>query len=60
MIHCHTLQHMVLGMQTVWVMGNATEITGGVPPALVEGYLEFGGSAYGNATHEPVVGHWFD
>ncbi|KAL9619040.1 MAG: hypothetical protein Q9160_006295 [Pyrenula sp. 1 TL-2023] len=60
MIHCHTLQHMVLGMQTVWVMGNASEITGGTAPDLVEGYLEFGGSAYGNATHDPLVNHYFD
>ncbi|KAK2596609.1 hypothetical protein QQS21_006285 [Conoideocrella luteorostrata] len=59
MIHCHTLQHMIMGMQTVWIMGNASEITKS-PPSYVSGYLEYGGDAYGNRTHDPVVLHYFE
>ncbi|KAF3940375.1 Laccase-2 [Dactylella cylindrospora] len=55
MLHCHILQHMIMGMQTVWVFGNATEIIGAAPVPYVSGYLDFGGSAYGNTTHDPVV-----
>lgn len=42
MIHCHILQHMIMGMQTVWVMGNETEVLGKVPRPDVEGYLTVG------------------
>lgn len=27
MIHCHILQHMIMGMQSVWVMGDYMDIT---------------------------------
>lgn len=60
MIHCHITQHMILGMSTVWVMGNASEITRGTTSNLVEGYLTYGGNAYGNASHNPLVNHYFD
>lgn len=60
MVHCHILQHMIQGMQTVWVMGNASEITHGRSPDLVEGYLNYGGDAYGNASYDPLVTHHFD
>ena len=87
MIHCHTLQHMTMGMQTVWVMGDAAQITGGdigdedgyasygesveYEPGInassrslrsngdMDGYLEFGGSAYGSAERAPAVNHYF-
>ncbi|OKL61583.1 hypothetical protein UA08_03264 [Talaromyces atroroseus] len=59
-IHCHILQHMIMGMQAVWVMGNATEITHGTTPDLVEGYLTYGGNAYGNSTVDPLVTHFYD
>lgn len=52
-------QHMILGMQTIWVMGNASEITQNQEP-YVQGYLHYRGSAYGNATHDPLVVHHFD
>ncbi|CAG8979926.1 hypothetical protein HYALB_00013558 [Hymenoscyphus albidus] len=55
MIHCHILQHMVMGMQTVWVFGNETELLASVPQPQIEGYLNYGGSAYGNSTHDPVM-----
>lgn len=50
---------MIMGMQTVWVMGNASQITRGIPPDLVGGYLTYGGEAYGNASHDPVVKHQY-
>ncbi|KAK2591095.1 hypothetical protein QQS21_011229 [Conoideocrella luteorostrata] len=57
MVHCHTLQHMVLGMQTVWIHGDAEDIVKVGRPA-VQGYLEYGGDAYGNETHAPKVVHF--
>lgn len=44
-----------MGMQTVWVFGNGTDIMGKVPYPQVEGYLEYGGSAFGNQTNDPVM-----
>jgi L-ascorbate oxidase len=58
MVHCHLLYHMIMGMQTVWVMGNASEITANADP-YVAGYLDYGGSAYGNASYDPLVYHHF-
>ena len=60
MLHCHTLHHMILGMQSVWIMGNSSQITRGVPTDLVEGYLTYGGNVYGNSTYDPLVTHFFD
>lgn len=57
MIHCHILQHMVMGMQTVWVMGNETEIMT-VPLEYIQGYLTYGGSVNGNDTHDAQVVHF--
>ncbi|KAL7947719.1 multicopper oxidase [Trichoderma barbatum] len=59
MIHCHTLQHMVMGMQTVWVFGDARDILDVKYPE-VTGYLEYGGSVNGNATHHAMAVHFFD
>ncbi|KAJ5155839.1 L-ascorbate oxidase [Penicillium capsulatum] len=59
MVHCHTLQHMINGMQSVWVMGNASEVTRNTSPELVTGYLGYGGNAYGNSTSDPLVTHHF-
>lgn len=47
-------------MQTVWVMGNASEITRDMSLDLTEGYLTFGGDAYGNSTYDPFVTHYYD
>lgn len=59
MVHCHILQHMIMGMQSVWVMGNASEITRGMSSGYVQGYLDYGGDAYGNASYDPLVNHYF-
>ena len=45
------------GMQTVWVMGNETEIMT-VPEDVVAGYLTYGGNVYGNETYSPSVMHY--
>ena len=58
LIHCHILQHMVMGMQSVWVFGDADEIQR-IPHYDAAGYLEFKGSAYGNETFAPSYVHRF-
>ncbi|OTA98175.1 putative multicopper oxidase [Hypoxylon sp. CI-4A] len=55
MMHCHILHHMIMGMQTVWVFGDALSIIQEIPPPYVSGYLEYGGNAYGNETYDPLV-----
>ncbi|KAF2763547.1 L-ascorbate oxidase-like protein [Pseudovirgaria hyperparasitica] len=59
MVHCHTLQHMIMGMQTVWVIGDAAAIRS-VPIEYAAGYLEYGGSSYGNETFSPIVWEQYD
>ncbi|KAL7619465.1 hypothetical protein AAE478_010004 [Parahypoxylon ruwenzoriense] len=54
-MHCHILQHMIMGMQTVWVFGDAISILQEIPPPYISGYLEYGGDAYGNETYDPLV-----
>ncbi|KAK7970140.1 hypothetical protein PG988_009213 [Apiospora saccharicola] len=60
MMHCHVLGHMVMGMQTVWVFGNATDILAEIPQPYVSGYLDYGGSAYGSGSQDPLVLPWFE
>ncbi|KZZ98272.1 L-ascorbate oxidase [Moelleriella libera RCEF 2490] len=57
MLHCHTLQHMIMGMQTVWVHGDGADIMK-VPKLDVMSYLTYGGDVYGNTTHAPKVLHF--
>jgi L-ascorbate oxidase len=60
MLHCHVLQHMIMGMQSVWVMGEWDEIAR-IPYSGAEGYLEYGGTAYGGQDISPVMYHnWED
>lgn len=58
MVHCHILQHMIMGMQSVWVMGDYEQITQ-VPLDDAAGYLTWGGSVNGNDTYDPQVVHFF-
>ncbi|KAF2651411.1 multicopper oxidase [Lophiostoma macrostomum CBS 122681] len=60
MMHCHIFAHRIMGMQTAWVFGDADDIIDRVPEPYVAGYLDYGGSAYGNATYDPLVNHYFD
>ncbi|KAI5363638.1 Putative multicopper oxidase, type 1, multicopper oxidase, copper-binding, cupredoxin [Septoria linicola] len=59
MIHCHILQHMIMGMQSVWIMGDLDEIKR-LPLQDARAYLDFGGGAFGNETYAPVVSHYFE
>ncbi|KAL2819622.1 Cupredoxin [Aspergillus cavernicola] len=57
MYHCHVLQHMEMGMQTVFTFGDREDILAQSGP-VDGGYLTYGGSAYGNATSAPFVQHF--
>ncbi|KAL4950911.1 Cupredoxin [Aspergillus filifer] len=57
MYHCHILQHMSMGMQTVFTFGNREDMLA-VSGPVEEGYLTYGGSAYGNATRDPMAQHF--
>ena len=60
MLHCHILQHMIMGMQSVWIMGEYKDIAR-IPYSRAQGYLEFGGTAYGGEDISPVAWHnWED
>lgn len=43
-------------MQTVWIMGNYSEVAQ-IRHPVAAGYLEYGGDAYGNDTFEPWYYH---
>lgn len=60
MLHCHIIPHAIMGMQTSWVFGDADDIMAQAPLPYVAGYLDFGGSAYGNETYDPLVNHYFE
>jgi hypothetical protein len=47
------------GMQTVWKMGNESEILT-VPLQEFQGYPEYGGSVYGNKSYDPSPVHFKD
>lgn len=51
MMHCHILQHMIMGQQTVWVFGTPEEIRASMTPVegSLEGYFTFGGNVVGQA-----------
>ncbi|KHN94048.1 uncharacterized protein MAM_08057 [Metarhizium album ARSEF 1941] len=60
MMHCHIAQHAIMGMNTVWAFGDRASILNKFPaPPFSAGYLDFGGSAYGNKTWDPLVNHYF-
>ncbi|KAF5019433.1 hypothetical protein F66182_8562 [Fusarium sp. NRRL 66182] len=60
MMHCHIIQHQVMGMATVWVFGDAESIRNKFPLVpYTQGYLDYGGSAYGSEMEPPVVNHYF-
>lgn len=50
---------MLMGMQSVWVMGDREEVLGKVGWPDVQGYLDFGGSVMGNETWWPNVNEYF-
>ncbi|GAP92660.1 putative L-ascorbate oxidase [Rosellinia necatrix] len=60
LMHCHILHHMIMGMQTAWVFGDAVSILREIPEPYIAGYLTYGGSAYGNASYDPLVLTYYD
>ena len=60
MMHCHVAQHAVMGMNTVWAFGDREDLMESLgDPPYVKGYLEYGGSAYGDPDADPEVDEWF-
>ncbi|KAK9243144.1 Cupredoxin [Lipomyces tetrasporus] len=59
LVHCHILQHMLMGMQTVWVFGDRDDVLRLGTPS-VQGYLSYGGAAYGNSSRWPTCVHYWD
>ncbi|KAK5081517.1 hypothetical protein LTR05_007648 [Lithohypha guttulata] len=69
-IHCHILQHVIMGQQTIWVFGNADDITKGSNGAQSElqGYFTYGGNVVGSEGQGkrglekkwPTVAHFFE
>lgn len=61
MLHCHVLQHMLMGMNAVMIMGDYQDIVK-IPYVGAQGYLDYGGSAFGgDGNTSPVVyHHWKD
>ncbi|KAL2432719.1 Multicopper oxidase aurL2 [Exophiala dermatitidis] len=49
MMHCHILQHIIMGQQTVWLFGTPEEIRQHVEPVQgsLDGYFNFGGDVVG-------------
>ncbi|KAI1175254.1 L-ascorbate oxidase [Nemania sp. FL0916] len=60
LMHCHILHHMIMGMQTAWVFGDALSILREIPEPYISGYLQYGGSAYGNDSYDPLVLDYYD
>lgn len=73
MMHCHILQHIVMGQMTIWVFGDAQDIVQGSngEEYQLQGYFNYGGDvvgsdASGNNTRRgldtkwPTVAHFYD
>ncbi|KAH8885404.1 L-ascorbate oxidase [Thozetella sp. PMI_491] len=59
MVHCHILAHMIMGMQSVWVVGDAAQITK-IPLEESQGYFAYGGDVYGNESRDPKIYRYFE
>lgn len=55
-----TLIYPFIGMQTAWVFGDALSILREIPEPYIAGYLNYGGSAYGNDSYDPLVLTYYD
>ncbi|TGJ84625.1 hypothetical protein E0Z10_g4152 [Xylaria hypoxylon] len=60
LMHCHIIHHMIMGMQTAWVFGDALSMLREIPEPYIAGYLDYGGSAYGNDSYDPLVLTYYD
>ena len=50
--HVLALQHMIMGMQTVWVFGDAADIRA-LPAPNLAGYLTYGDDITATVNHTP-------
>jgi L-ascorbate oxidase len=57
MMHCHILQHMIMGQQIVWVFGTPDEIKKHTQPVegFLDGYFTYGGDVVGKEGAEGNV-----
>lgn len=57
MMHCHILQHMIMGQQLVWVFGTPDEIKRHTQPVegVLDGYFIYGGDVVGKEGAEENV-----
>lgn len=71
MMHCHILQHIVMGQMTIWVFGDAQDIIQGSDGEeyALQGYFTYGGDVVGSEGGNgpsglrkkwPTVAHFFD
>ncbi|EXJ61590.1 hypothetical protein A1O7_02018 [Cladophialophora yegresii CBS 114405] len=65
MMHCHILQHVIMGQSTVWVFGTPDEIKAHMVPVngSLDGYFTYGGDVVGRTGEEErgiMVAHFFD
>ncbi|USP75998.1 hypothetical protein yc1106_03272 [Curvularia clavata] len=59
LLHCHILAHMTMGMSSAWIFGDYNDIAS-IPYNGAQGYLNFGGNAYGGEGQSPTVYHYYD
>lgn len=57
MMHCHILQHMIMGQQIVWVFGTPDEIKKHTTPVegVLDGFFTYGGDVMGKEGSEELV-----
>lgn len=57
MMHCHILQHVIMGQSIVWVFGTPEEIRAHTQPVqgVLDGYLTYGGNVMGKEGEEERV-----
>lgn len=72
MMHCHILQHIVMGQMTIWVFGDAQSIVQGSngEQSQLQGYFTYGGDVVGSEGSAsgkrglqkkvPTVAHFYD
>lgn len=61
MMHCHILQHIIMGQQTIWVFGTPEEIRDHSNPVngSLDGYFAYGGDVVGKEGGEVMVASKF-
>ncbi|KAJ9605703.1 hypothetical protein H2200_009552 [Cladophialophora chaetospira] len=65
MMHCHILQHIIMGQSIVWMFGTPDQIRAHVSPVngSLDGYFTYGGNVVGKNGEEDtgiMVAHFFN